>query len=143
MARDAAGHTAAATSTGGLIDKRPGRVGDSPLIGAGTYADDGAGAVSTTGHGEGMIRLGAARLAAFAMGSGVPAEEAARSTVAALRARVGATGGAITVDRDGRWGWARSTATMSWALVDASNEGGEGGGGEGDEGASPGETSGT
>ena len=84
-ARDAAGGTAAATSTGGMIDKRAGRVGDSPLVGAGTYADDLAGAVSTTGNGEGMIRLGAARLAAFAMGRGAPSEEALRATIEALR----------------------------------------------------------
>jgi beta-aspartyl-peptidase (threonine type) len=122
VARDAAGRTAAATSTGGLINKRPGRVGDSPLIGAGTYADDTAGAVSTTGHGEGMIRLGAARLAAFAMGGGAPAQEALRSTIEALGARLGVSGGAVAVDREGRWGWSRSTETMSWAMVDASGE---------------------
>jgi beta-aspartyl-peptidase (threonine type) len=102
-----------------MIDKRVGRVGDSPLVGAGTYADDTAGAVSTTGHGEGMIRLGAARLAAFTMGQGAPAEEALRATIEALRARVGATGGVVGVDREGRWAWSRSTATMSWAMADA------------------------
>jgi beta-aspartyl-peptidase (threonine type) len=123
-ARDAAGGSAAATSTGGMIDKRAGRVGDSPLVGAGTYADDTAGAVSTTGHGEGMIRLGAARLAAFAMGRGSPAEEALRATIEALRTRVGASGGIVGVDREGRWGWSRSTATMSWARVDAEGEDG-------------------
>jgi beta-aspartyl-peptidase (threonine type) len=53
VARDASGHVAAATSTGGTMNKRPGRVGDSPLIGAGCIADDESGAVSTTGHGEG------------------------------------------------------------------------------------------
>ncbi len=124
VARDATGATAAATSTGGMIDKRPGRVGDSPLIGAGTYADDAAGAVSTTGHGEGMIRLGVARLAALAMGGGAPAEAALRDGIEALHARLGSTGGAIAVDRGGRWGWARSTATMSWAVVDADGEDG-------------------
>jgi L-asparaginase / beta-aspartyl-peptidase len=124
VARDAAGHVAAATSTGGMINKHVGRVGDSPLIGAGTYADDTAGAVSTTGHGEGMIRLGAARLAAFAMGNGTPAEEAAHHVVEALAARVGATGGVIGIDREGRWGWSRSTVTMSWAKVDADGEDG-------------------
>jgi beta-aspartyl-peptidase (threonine type) len=124
VARDASGGTAAATSTGGMIAKRAGRVGDSPLIGAGTYADDTEGAVSTTGHGEGMIRLGAARLAALAMGRGSSAEDAVRATIEALRSRVGASGGAIGIDRGGRWGWSRSTATMSWAKVDASGEDG-------------------
>jgi beta-aspartyl-peptidase (threonine type) len=122
VARDAAGGTAAATSTGGVINKRIGRVGDSPLIGAGTYADDTAGAVSTTGNGEGMIRVGVARLAAFAMGQGIPAEEAARAGIATLAARIGTTGGVIGVDREGRWGWSRSTTTMSWARVDATGE---------------------
>ena len=124
VARDLAGGTAAATSTGGMINKRVGRVGDSPLIGAGTYADDDAGAVSTTGQGEGMIRLGVARLAALTMAGGASAAEALRSAIEALHARVGATGGAIAVDRRGRWGWARSTATMSWAVVDAAGEDG-------------------
>ena len=66
-----------------------------------------------------MIRLSAARLAALAMGSGAPAEEAGRGVIEALAARLGASGGIIAVDREGRWGWSRSTATMSWARVDA------------------------
>jgi beta-aspartyl-peptidase (threonine type) len=122
VARDAAGRTAAATSTGGITNKRVGRVGDSPQIGAGTYADDTAGAVSTTGNGEGMIRLGMARLATLSMRSGAPAEEALRGGIEALAARVGAIGGVIGVDREGRWGWSRSTATMPWAIVDAEGE---------------------
>jgi beta-aspartyl-peptidase (threonine type) len=60
VARDSDGHVAAATSTGGLTGKHPGRIGDSPVIGAGTYADDRAGAVSATGSGEHYIRAGAA-----------------------------------------------------------------------------------
>jgi beta-aspartyl-peptidase (threonine type) len=124
VARDRAGSVAAATSTGGMVNKRAGRVGDSPLIGAGTYADDGAGAVSTTGHGEGMIRLGAARLAALRMAGGASAEAAVRAALEELSARIGVSGGAIAVDREGRWGWARSTATMSWALLDEAGEDG-------------------
>jgi beta-aspartyl-peptidase (threonine type) len=124
VARDRHGRTAAATSTGGMVNKRVGRVGDSPLIGAGTYADDGAGAVSTTGNGEGMIRLGVARLAALRMGGGIPAEVALRLSIEELSARLAATGGAIAVDREGRWGLARSTATMSWAAIDGDGEDG-------------------
>ena len=124
VARDAAGRTAAATSTGGTMNKRVGRVGDSPLVGAGTYADDGAGAVSTTGNGEGMIRLGVARVAALRMAEGMTAEEAVRRQVVALGERLAANGGVIAVDRAGRWGWARSTATMSWARVDEDGEDG-------------------
>ena len=124
VARDVEGRTAAATSTGGMVNKRVGRVGDSPLIGAGTYADDAAGAVSTTGNGEGIIRVGAARLAAFAMGNGSSAEAGVRLAIEAVLTRVGVTGGAIAVDRDRRWGWSRSTETMSWAVVDGAGEDG-------------------
>lgn len=122
VALDAGGGSAAATSTGGVINKLKGRVGDSPLIGAGTYADNEAGAVSTTGHGEGMIRLGAARLAAIEMGAGQSAEEAMHRMIRKLFDKLGVTGGAIAVDRSGRYGLARSTATMSWALVTAERE---------------------
>ena len=122
VARDGRGRTAAATSTGGMINKRVGRVGDSPIIGAGTYADDGAGAVSTTGNGEAMIRVGAARVAAFGMAGGASAEEAARAAIEAVAERAAATGGAIAVDRAGRWGLARTTDTMSWARVDEAGE---------------------
>ncbi len=117
VAIDASGGVAAATSTGGLINKSAGRVGDSPLIGAGTYADDEAGAVSTTGHGEGMIRVAAAHTAAAAMGRGESAEAAATLVLARLAAKIGTSGGLIAVDHARRWGLARSTVTMSWALV--------------------------
>jgi beta-aspartyl-peptidase (threonine type) len=105
-----------------MVNKSVGRVGDSPILGAGTYADDTAGAVSTTGNGEGMMRVGTARLAAFRMGEGASAERAVRDAVEAVSARVGATCGAIAIDRDGRWGWSRSTETMAWAMVDAEGE---------------------
>lgn len=117
VARDASGLCAAATSTGGMIDKREGRVGDSPLIGAGTYADDEAGAVSTTGHGEGMIRLSIAHAAVERMRAGEGAPAAARGVIAHLAARLDVTGGLIAIDREGRFGLARSTATMSWAAA--------------------------
>ena len=67
VARDAAGHLAAATSTGGVTGKRPGRIGDTPVIGAGTFADDRAGAVSCTGAGEFFLRTGAAQAIATRM----------------------------------------------------------------------------
>ena len=122
VAVDARGGFAAATSTGGLINKSAGRVGDSALIGAGTYADDEAGAVSTTGHGEGMIRIAAAHTAAARMAAGESAEAAASAVLARLTAKIGTTGGLIAVDRARRWGFARTTATMSWALVTATHE---------------------
>lgn len=122
VARDRAGHVASATSTGGTMNKRAGRVGDTPILGAGTYADDRAGAVSTTGDGEAMLRIGGARLVSIEMAGGAPAEAAARAGVEMLSGRVRATGGIIAIDREGRWGWSRSTATMSWARVDEDGE---------------------
>jgi L-asparaginase / beta-aspartyl-peptidase len=122
VAIDARGGLAAATSTGGLINKSAGRVGDSALIGAGTYADDAAGAVSTTGHGEGMIRIAAAQTAAAAMASGESAEAAASAVIARLSAKIGTSGGLIAVDHARRWGFARSTTTMSWALVTGTHD---------------------
>jgi beta-aspartyl-peptidase (threonine type) len=121
VACDAAGRCAAATSTGGMIGKLPGRIGDSPIIGAGTYADDEAGAVSTTGDGEAMIRLGTARSAVEALRRGERAEDAARLAIEQLAARLTARGGLVLV-RPGEWAWARSTATMSWAVATADAE---------------------
>lgn len=103
VAMDAAGHLAAATSTGGMTNKRPGRVGDSPLIGAGTYADDCSAAVSCTGHGEAFIRISAAHDVCARMrygGSGL--REAADQVVHERLARIGGSGGLIAVDRHGQ-----------------------------------------
>lgn len=119
VALDATGLVVAATSTGGMVNKRAGRVGDSPLIGSGTYADDGAGAVSTTGHGEGMIRLCIAHVVVDLMREGATPEQATRNAIQRLHSRLGLTGGAIALDRTGRFGLARSTATMSWAVASA------------------------
>jgi beta-aspartyl-peptidase (threonine type) len=119
VARDAQGHIAAATSTGGTVGKRPGRVGDSPIVGAGTYADDGAGGASSTGSGEAILRFGLARGAIEALRGGVDPQEAARVQVSLLRARLASTAGLIVVDRNGRIGWARTTASMAWAAAGA------------------------
>ncbi len=119
VARDARGHVAAATSTGGMVNKLAGRVGDSPIIGAGTYADDEAGACSTTGHGEAMLRVCLAKLAVDRMRDDAP-EAAARVAMARMHARTLQTGGVILVGRDGSLGLARTTKTMTWASVQAS-----------------------
>jgi beta-aspartyl-peptidase (threonine type) len=116
VARDSRGTVAAATSTGGLANKRAGRVGDSPLLGAGTYADDDGGACSFTGLGEAAMRLALAKGASDAMRARVPPEEAARAAVDQL-ARVAGQGGVILVDRSGRLGWARNTPAMTWAAT--------------------------
>jgi len=123
VARDAEGHVAAATSTGGMVNKLAGRVGDSPLIGAGTYADDEAGACSTTGHGEAMIRVCLAKTAVDGMrgpAAATSAEETSRRAMALMFRRTAETGGVIVVAPDGSLGLARTTRTMTWAAVTAS-----------------------
>lgn len=117
VARDRRGHLAAATSTGGMVGKLPGRVGDSPLIGAGTYADDAAGACSTTGHGESMMRAVLAKGVVDDLERGEPADAAVRRGLLRMARRTGGTGGAIAVDARGRIGLARTTSTMTWAAV--------------------------
>jgi beta-aspartyl-peptidase (threonine type) len=109
---DARGHVAAATSTGGMTGKRPGRVGDSPLIGCGTYADDRGGAASATGTGEIIIRLTTSRVIVDAMRRGLSAEEAARLAVADVDERIPSDVGVICVDREGRLASAKNTETM-------------------------------
>jgi beta-aspartyl-peptidase (threonine type) len=115
VARDAQGHVAAATSTGGRSNKRAGRVGDSPIAGAGNYADDAAGACSATGDGEGILRVCLAKTILDAVRAGTSPEEAARSALEMLSERVDATGGVIVLGARGGLGLARSTETMSWA----------------------------
>jgi L-asparaginase / beta-aspartyl-peptidase len=103
VARDAAGNLAAATSTGGLTNKRPGRVGDSPIVGAGTYAKNGVCAVSATGHGEYFIRAVAAHHVCAAVEyRGLTLEQAVRELLHEVLPRLGGDGGLIAVDRDGR-----------------------------------------
>ncbi len=101
VARDAAGTLAAATSTGGITAKRPGRIGDAPVFGAGTYADNATCAVSCTGTGEVFIRYtAAAEIAARLRHAGQSLERAAADVIAELAAR-GGDGGLIAVGRDG------------------------------------------
>lgn len=121
VAVDASAQLAAATSTGGTLGKRVGRLGDSPIVGAGTYAEDGAGAASATGDGEGILKLSLTMRVVLRLGRGATPEEAARASIEELRDRVGATGGLIVLDAHGRFGWARSTPTMTFAI--ASREG--------------------
>lgn len=111
VARDAHGHLAAATSTGGTAGKRPGRVGDSALIGAGTYADDRLGAASCTGPGEAIIRLSLARLALASLGALDP-DGACRLALDELRARLGATAGLVLVAPSGAVGFHCTTESM-------------------------------
>lgn len=101
VARDRAGNLAAATSTGGMTAKLPGRVGDSPVIGAGTFADNATCAVSATGHGEWFIRYAVAHeIAARMRWAGRTLEQSADTVVGEL-GRVGGSGGIIAVDGAG------------------------------------------
>jgi beta-aspartyl-peptidase (threonine type) len=101
VARDRRGNLAAATSTGGMTGKLPGRVGDSPIIGAGTYADNATCAVSATGHGEFFIRYAVAHeIAARIAHGGRSLADATESVVAEL-GRAGGSGGLVAVDRAG------------------------------------------
>jgi beta-aspartyl-peptidase (threonine type) len=122
VARDVRGHLAAATSTGGMSLKRPGRIGDSALVGCGTYADDALAAVSCTGHGERIIQLTLARHAADLVGRGRPPAEAAREAIEALRTRVAGEGGLILVGPSGEAALAFDTPAMSraWSEPDGS-----------------------
>ena len=117
VARDARGNLAAATSTGGMLGKKSGRVGDSPIAGAGTFADDEAGGASATGQGEGILRTCLAKTAVDEMRGGLDPETAARRVIEHLSHRVGATGGIILVDWKGRIGLARSTPSMAWGAA--------------------------
>lgn len=107
---DATGQLAAATSTGGLTGQRPGRVGDSPLIGAGTWADQNV-AVSCTGQGEAFVRAGAARLVAALVDHGATVEAAAQQALKAV-ADCGGNGGLIAIDARGNVTTPRSTDAM-------------------------------
>lgn len=117
---------AAATSTGGVVNKLPGRVGDSPIPGAGTWADDEAGGVSATGHGEPILRLGVGFRVVELMRAGVDPDEAARRVIDLLAARVQGRAGLVCLDRFGRPGRAWNTRTMSWAWGDREGARGSG-----------------
>ncbi len=120
VALDAAGDIAAATSTGGTLNKAPGRVGDSSLIGCGCYADNLLAAVSTTGWGEAIMKLVLAKSAADRVGAGSTPEAAAWAAMDQLRGRLQGHGGIILLDRQGRWGMAHNTPRMAWARRDRS-----------------------
>lgn len=117
VALDRHGHLAAATSTGGTTGKMPGRLGDTALIGSGTYADDRTCAVSCTGHGEMFIRHAAAfQLAAPAANSAATLEVRARDLVQRLK-RVGGSGGLIAIGSRGEVVMEFNTPTMPRAAI--------------------------
>lgn len=119
VAVDSAGHVAAATSTGGLTAKRWGRIGDAPLIGAGTYADDRSCAVSATGLGEAFIRAVAAHQLAMRLELGGEELPAALDGVLADVDSLGGTGGLIAVTPSGEAAWGFTTPGMYRGLARA------------------------
>jgi beta-aspartyl-peptidase (threonine type) len=118
VARDGAGRLAAATSTGGMNGKRPGRVGDSPVIGAGCYADNDSCAVSTTGHGEWFLRtVQAYDIAARLRYGGASLATAVSASIDERLPRLGGSGGLIAVDRQGTLELRYNTPAMFRASV--------------------------
>jgi len=117
VACDSRGKLAVASSTGGTFLKLPGRIGDSPVIGAGLYADDRKGAAASTGHGEAILRIVMAYRAVEAMTTGIGPSEAAQQTIATLESRTGGQGGIILVDPKGELGYAFNTPHMAHAYL--------------------------
>ena len=117
VARDAGGRLAVAVSTGGTSGKLPGRIGDSPIPGAGFYADDRFGAVCGTGHGEAFMRLALTRLMVVELQHGMDPAAVARGAVALLRSSLNESGGVIVLGREGPPEAAFNTAAMPFALA--------------------------
>lgn len=122
LALDASGTLAAGTSTGGTLNKAPGRVGDSSLIGCGCYADNASAAVSCTGWGEPIMKLVLGKWAADRVGEGMSPAQAASRAMELLEGRLDAHGGIIALDGRGRMGLAHNTPRMAWAWKTAQNE---------------------
>ncbi|HXH53769.1 MAG TPA: isoaspartyl peptidase/L-asparaginase [Sphingomicrobium sp.] len=120
VALDSRGHVAAATSTGGMTGKRWDRIGDSPVIGAGTYADDRACAVSATGHGEYFIRVGVAHEICARIRMGGATGQAAADAVMAEVKELGGDGGVIVVTPKGEMVYSFNTPGMYRGKADAS-----------------------
>ncbi len=120
VARDLHGNLAAATSTGGLVNKKFGRIGDSPIIGAGVFADNETCAVSATGYGEQFIRTTMGKtVSEFIRYKGLSAQQAADEAIAYLVKKVQGVGGIIVVDNQGNWGSKFSSSEMIHGRADS------------------------
>ncbi|PYX06905.1 MAG: peptidase T [Acidobacteria bacterium] len=122
VALDRDGNIAAATSTGGTLNKAPGRLGDSSLIGCGCYADNRTAAASTTGWGEPIMKLVLGKWAADRVASGSLPEWIAAEAINYLESRVNGHGGIILLDARGRFGIAHNTPRMAWGLKTVAQE---------------------
>ncbi len=127
IALDRQGNIAAATSTGGTLNKAPGRLGDSSLIGCGCYADNLSAAVSTTGWGEPIMKLVLAKWTADRVSAGNLPEWAAQEAINYLEQRLNGHGGIIVLNGQGQFGIAYNTPRMAWAwkTVKQENSGAE------------------
>lgn len=115
-ALDGNGNLACALSTGGLTAKLPGRVGDTPLLGSGGYADDIC-AVASTGHGESIAKSVLAYRIATLREQGMTMQEATDAGLQYMKRRLSRYGGAVSVDRDGNFGMSFTTEKMPWATI--------------------------
>jgi beta-aspartyl-peptidase (threonine type) len=118
VALDSKGNLAAGTSTGGTLNKAPGRVGDSSLIGCGCYADNLSAAVSLTGWGEPIMKLVLGKWAVDRVQQGRAPEQTAQDAIAYLYKRLQGHGGIILLGPDGRFGLAHNTPRMAWGIAD-------------------------
>ncbi|MEO0349781.1 MAG: isoaspartyl peptidase/L-asparaginase, partial [Cyanobacteria bacterium P01_A01_bin.15] len=119
VARDWAGNLAAATSTGGIVNKRWGRVGDSPIIGAGVFADNETCAVSATGYGEQFQRTVLCKMISdFVYLQNMDAQTAAIAGINYLVEKVNGLGGVIVIDKQGSCAIGRSTSGMIYGMVE-------------------------
>jgi beta-aspartyl-peptidase (threonine type) len=116
VALDSKGNIAAGTSTGGTLNKAPGRLGDSSLIGCGCYADNDTAAVSTTGWGEPIMKLVLGKWAVDRVAAGHSPQESAQAAIDYLYSRLGGHGGIILLGPDGRVGLAYNTPRMAWGI---------------------------
>jgi beta-aspartyl-peptidase (threonine type) len=117
VALDANGTLVAGTSTGGVANQPPGRVGDSALVGCGLYADSNLGACSTTGDGESIIPVVLAKTAIDLLEGGRHPEEAAQMAIDTLKSKVKGEAGCILLDREARIGWAYNSQDMAVAYM--------------------------
>ena len=123
VARDVHGNLAAATSTGGLVNKRWGRVGDTPVVGAGVFADDETCAVSATGYGEQFLRTVLSKTVSdYVYFKGMNATEAAAAGIEYLVAKVNGEGGVIVIDSKGKCAAAQSTSGLIHGWIEAGGE---------------------
>ena len=123
VARDGHGNLAAATSTGGIVNKRAGRVGDSPIIGAGVYADNATCAVSATGYGEDFMRTVLAKtISDYIEMQGSDAGQATRDGIAYLQRKVNGRGGVIVIDRNGNCASGMTTRKMIHGWIERGGE---------------------